>query len=60
MDHKYEEGDIVMYKKDNEIYKIVQIVKTGHAVSGINTDSFTISNDHTEVKMVYAKDLELL
>jgi hypothetical protein len=60
MEHKYEEGEIVMYKKDNSIYKIVELVQTSNVISGITMESYTISNDHKKVHLVLAKDLELL
>jgi hypothetical protein len=60
MEHKYEEGEIVMYKKDNSIYKIVEVAQTNNAISGITMESYTISNDHKKAHLVLAKDLELL
>jgi hypothetical protein len=60
MEHKYEEGEIVMYKKDNSIYKIVEVVQKNNVISGIAIESYTISNDHKKVALVLAKDLELL
>ncbi len=60
MEHKYEEGEIVMYKKDNSIYKIVELVQTNKIKSGITMESYTISNDHKKVHLVLAKDLEML
>ena len=60
MEHKYEEGEIVMYKKDNSIYKIVEVLQTKNVKSGITMESYTISNDHKKVNLVLAKDLELL
>jgi len=60
MEHKYEEGEIVMYKKDNSIYKIMEVVKTSNVKSGITIESYTISNDQKKVHLVLAKDLELL
>jgi hypothetical protein len=60
MEYKYEKGDIVIYKKDNSIYKIAKIVQTINVVSGVRAESYTISNDHKKVQLVLAKDLELL
>jgi hypothetical protein len=60
MEHKYEEGEIVMYKKDNSIYKIVEVVQANIVKSGITMESYTISNDHKKVHLVLAKDLETL
>jgi hypothetical protein len=49
-----------MYKKDNSIYKIMEVVQTSNVISGITIESYTISNDHKKVHLVLAKDLELL
>ena len=54
MEHKYEKGEIVVYKKDNSIYKIVEVVQTNNIKSGITLDSYTISNDHKTVNLVLA------
>jgi len=60
MEHKFEENEIVMYKKDNSIYKIVEVVQTNNVKSEITRESYTISSDHKKVHLVLAKDLELL
>ena len=60
MEHAYEKGDIVMYKKDDSIYKIIELVQTNNVVSGSITESYTISNDHKNMHLVPSKDLELL
>jgi hypothetical protein len=60
MEHKFKEGEIVMYKKDNSIYKIVEVLQTNNVKSGITVESYTISNDHKKVQLILAKDLELL
>ncbi len=60
MEHKFEEDEIVMYKKDNSIYKIVEVEQINNVISGTTMESYTISNDHQKVTSVLAKDLELL
>ena len=60
MEYKFSEDEIVMYKKDNSIYKIVEIVQINNVITGISMESYTISNDHKKVSLVPAKDLELL
>ncbi len=60
MEHKFKEDEIVIYKKDNSIYKIVEILQTNNVKSAIAKESYTISNDHKKVQLVLAKDLEML
>ena len=60
MEHKFKEDEIVMYKKDNSIYKIVEVLQTNNVKFGITKESYTISNDHKKVHLVLAKDLEML
>lgn len=60
MEHKFKEDEIVMYKKDNSIYKIVEVLLTNNVKFGITKESYTIGNDHKKVHLVLAKDLEML
>jgi len=53
MDYNFEEGDIVIYKKDNSFYKILEVVKTKIVIT------YSISNDEKILHLVPAKDLEL-
>jgi hypothetical protein len=59
MEYNFEQGDIVIYRKDNSFYKILEVIKKINATTTINTDSYTITNDEKIIHLVPAKDLEL-
>ena len=60
MEYKYEEGDIVVFRKDGSIYKIVEVVQTINVISGNNETTYKIGNDKNEISFVPARDLDLL